>query len=116
MADEKKKDKKEKKVIKIGTHGRTMGGDRPRFVAPEPPKEGEEAPKTLREKSKDAWKARKERRAKLKAGVRKAARAKGVKLGRWRGSVAFAKDGRKICGVIGSPEVPAGYETIEGGR
>lgn len=109
------REKKERKVIKIGTHGRTNVREhkdqQQKYEANGEPK------KTLRDVDEKAWKARKEKKQKARAAVRALAKKQGIKLGRWRGGLAFAKHNSKgdamVCGVIGSPKVPEGFRTIE---
>jgi hypothetical protein len=51
----------------------------------------EKKEKTLREKDPAEWKARKIRRQALRAQVRQRCKSRGIKLGRWRGGVAWEK-------------------------
>lgn len=71
----------------------------------------------LREKDPAQWKARKKVRQDRKNRVRAMAKKAGVKLGRWRGGVALAKDGRKLAGVAGNGDLSRfpGYSVFEGG-
>jgi len=114
MSDEKKK---ERKVIKIGTHGRTSDDHRKSgglaYATGNPELEKQEP--TLQSKDKQEWKARKAKRQARKDRARAAAKKAGVKIGRWRQSIAFAKDGTKRCITVGSPNVPKDYEVVQGG-
>lgn len=71
--------------------------------------------KSLRERDPKEWKARKKRRQERKDAVRMVAKKSGIKLGRWRNSVAWAKNQQNICGTVGSPNIPAGFTVFEGG-
>lgn len=110
--------KKERKVIKIGTHGRTSDSDRGanRLAYATGNPELAKPKETLQMKDKQEWKARKAKRQARKDRARSAAKKAGVKMGRWQGSVAFAKDGSKRCICIGSPETPNGYEIVGGAQ
>jgi hypothetical protein len=112
MADEKKK---ERKIIKIGTHGRTNANTFNRGPLPYAQGSDEKPKETLQAKDKQEWKARKAKRQLRKDRARSAAKKAGVKIGRWQGSVAYAKDGSKRCITVGSPEIANGYEVVQGG-
>lgn len=96
MAQDKKQDKKERKPVKIGTHGRTSGGwgNKPRTQAAEyvPPKE------TLKDKDPAQWKAQKAVKKKNKDSERAAAKKHGHRMGRWESGGAACKN--KGCEAI----------------
>lgn len=70
--------------------------------------------------------ARKAGKLQKRAAARKVGRAGGVRFARWRGGVALAKGGARLCLTVGSPEkcekspkgrggVPEGYSVMPGG-
>lgn len=58
--------------------------------------------KTLREKDPAEWKAQRSTKAQRRAQIRRLARLAGIRLGRWQGGVAVAKNRQKTAAVIGN--------------